>query len=67
MCVCMFIFTEEVMHKAIAPHPSTNAQSVIEQCWPLAKTHEFTVSFHDHMVWNIHLASLGQLSWCCLL
>jgi len=50
--------------KAVAHHPSINAQPVPEQqllSW--TTPHHFILFPWCHMGWNIPLASLGQLSW----
>lgn len=63
MCVYLFVHAKQLFH-----HPLTNTEPVSEQLWSPWATHCF-YNFWAlcYMVRKTPLASLGQLSWCCLL
>jgi len=54
------------MHKAIAHHPMTDTQPIPKQ-WSLLPVQlpQLIYCAWCHMVWNIPLVSLCQLSWLC--
>jgi len=56
-------YTKRVMHSAVAHHLLANAQPNSKQ-WSqcLANSPQFIQWAWCHIVWNIHLISLGQLS-----
>lgn len=62
----IIMYKKQVMHNAIAHHPLTDAQPIPEQPAPPPRpaTPIYCLAWRQ-MVWNIHLASLGQLSWVC--
>lgn len=58
-------YTEQVLHNAIAQPPLTDSQGLPEQrSFSLAISPQFGPEW-CHMVWDIPLTSLDQLSWLC--
>ena len=59
-------YTKQVVHNVIAHHLLTDAQLVPEpRSTPPSQLPQCIYWAWCHMVWNIPLASLGQLSWLC--
>ena len=67
MIIIWHIPTKQVMHNAIAHRPPTDSQPVIEQQLSPSQIASVFKSFFAwcHIMWNIPLASSGQLSWFC--
>lgn len=59
-------YIKQAMHYVIAHHPSAYTQSVPKQWSPSpSQLPKLIYSELHHIVWNIPLISLGQLSWPC--
>lgn len=53
------------MHNTIAHHQLTNTHSILEQQHPPSRLPQCHCPAWRHMVWDISLASWGQLCWFC--
>ena len=58
-------YTKQVMHNAIAHYMLTDAQLVPERQFPHPHSPQFIYWAWHHVLWNIPLASLGQVPWLC--
>lgn len=55
---------KQMLHNTVSHYPQSNAQPVLNQCHPsMANYLQFYCRACHHIAWDIHLVSLGQLSF----